>query len=179
MSEYPYNSEIGQTDLMGSAYNGDAEETRRILSMPCDIDAQDYHGTTALMYAGMEGHTAVVRELLEHKASMDIQSSQRWTALMYAVRGGHATAVQTLLKAGADPNVHGDYDTFEIPLTIAAWHGFFPIVRLLVAAGADVGLHGGYAQWTAECIARNKGHHDISEFLCCNEKRPPSPEAEH
>jgi hypothetical protein len=37
MPEYPYNSNIGQTDLMGAAYNGDAEAIARILAMPCDI----------------------------------------------------------------------------------------------------------------------------------------------
>lgn len=45
MPEYPYNSDIGQTELMGAAYNGDADEAARILSMPCDLDAQDSHGT--------------------------------------------------------------------------------------------------------------------------------------
>jgi len=62
--------------------------------------------------------------------------------------------------------------TFDTPLTIAARRGHFAIVRALVAAGADVSLHGGVSQCTAECIARLEGHHDISEFLCRNEKRP-------
>jgi hypothetical protein len=43
MPEYPYNADIGQTDLMGAAYNGVAETVARILTMPCDIDAQDNH----------------------------------------------------------------------------------------------------------------------------------------
>ena len=172
MPEYPYNADIGQTDLMGAAYNGDAEAISRILAMPCDIDAQDSHGLTALMYAAMTGCNEAVQRLIEHKASLEVQSSQRYTALMYAVRGNHLGAVQTLLRATADPDVHGDYDTFDTPLTIAAGHGYFLIVRALVAAGANVGLHGGYGQLTAECIARRAGHHEISEFLCYHEKRP-------
>jgi hypothetical protein len=47
MSAYSYNSDIGQTDLMGAAFNGNADEVARILTMPCDIDAQDSHGITA------------------------------------------------------------------------------------------------------------------------------------
>jgi ankyrin repeat protein len=91
---------------------------------------------------------------------------------MYAVRRGDLAVVQTLLRAKANPDVHGDYDTFDIPLTLAAEQGSFALVRALVAAGANVGLHGGCAQLTAECIARRKGRHEISEFLCYHEKRP-------
>jgi ankyrin repeat protein len=172
MSGYPYNSQNGQTELMAAAYNGDLDEIVRLLESPADIDAQDQYGTTALMYAAMKGRDEVVRELVEHKANLELQSSQRYTALMYAVRDGHTKSVQILLHAGADPNVHGDDDSYEIPLTLAAWRGFFPIVRALVAVGANTSLHGGYAQLTAECIARHEGHHDISEFLLYHEKRP-------
>jgi ankyrin repeat protein len=172
MPEHPYNEDKGQTDLMGAAFNNDVGEIERVLSMPCDIDAQDAHGMTALMYAAMEGHTESVQALIEHKADLELQSSQRFTALMYAVRNNHLNAVQALLRAKADPDVHGDYDTLDTPLTLAASYGFFPIVRALVAAGANVGLYGGYAQLTAECIARTAGYHEISEFLCYHEKRP-------
>lgn len=174
MPIYPYNTDIGQTDLMGAAYNGDADEVTRILGMPCDIDAQDAHGMSALMYAAMQGHAAVVQRLVEQQALLELQSPQRFTALMYAVRNGHAETVRVLLQSKADPDVHGDYDIFETPLTLAAGHGYFPIVRLLVAAGADVGLHGGYGQRTAECVARHAEYHEISEFLCYHVKRPAS-----
>jgi len=173
MGSYPYHSQNGQTELMAAAYNGDTGEVVRLLESPADIDAQDQYGITALMYAAMKGRHEVVRKLVEYKASLEIQSSQRYTALMYAVRDGHTKTVQILLHAGADPNVHGDYGTFEIPLTLAAERGFFPIVRALVAAGANTSLHGGYSGRTAECVARHAGHHDISEFLLYYEK-PPS-----
>jgi ankyrin repeat protein len=172
MSEYPYNSETGQTDLMAAAFNGGAEEVARILALPCDINAQDSHGLSALMYAAMKGHAKVVQQLIEQHAALELQSKQRYTAVMYAVRGGHADSVLALLRAKADPDVHGDYDVFDTPLTIAAEHGYFPIVRALVAAGAEIRLHGGYGQRTAECIARHNNHHEISEFLCYHEKRP-------
>ncbi len=173
MAEYPYNSDKAQTDLMAAAFNGDADAVGCILSMPCDIDAQDAHGITALMYAAMQGHTEAVSALIKNDAGLELQSAQHYTALMYAVRENHLETVQTLLRAKADPDVHGDYDTLDTPLTLAADRGFFPVVRALVAAGANTSLHGGVAQWTAECIARRNGHHDISEFLCYHEKRPP------
>lgn len=173
MSQYPYNPEIGQTDLMGAAYSDDAEEVVRILSMPCDIDAQDDHGVTALMYAAMKAHTEVVQRLIEHKADLEVQSlSRRYTALMYAVRGGHTSTVQALLAAQADPDVHEENDTFDTPLTLAAGCGFLPIVRALVAAGADVSLRGSIWQLPAEAVARRAGHHHISEFLLYHEKKP-------
>src|SRR5260370_17736583 len=86
MPKYPYNPDTGQTDLMGAAFNGDPEEIVRILTMPCDIDAQDSHGLTALMYAAMQGHTEAIHQLIEHKAALEIQSPRRYTPLMYAVR---------------------------------------------------------------------------------------------
>ncbi len=172
MPDYPYKPDIGQTDLMAAAYNGDAEEIARILAVPCAIDAQDIHGFTALMYAAMEGYPHVVHALVEHRAQLELQSKQRYTALMYAVRYNQIGCVKALLDAKANPNVHGDYDVFDTPLILAARGGFFSLVRLLVARGADIGLHGGYEQLTAECIARRQGHHDISEFLCYNERKP-------
>jgi ankyrin repeat protein len=172
MSEYPYNAETGQTDLMAAAYNGDSEEVAHLLTMPCDIDAQDSHGTTALMYAAMQGHTQAVQRLVEHKADLEIQSTQHWTALMYAAREGHTETVQALLIAKADPDVHEEDATFDTPLTIAARYGFLPIVRALVGAGADVSLRGSVWQLPAEAVARREGHHDISEFLLYHEKRP-------
>src|SRR5262245_50386873 len=99
MSAYPYSPEKAQTELMAAAYNGDAEEVDRILTRPCDINAQDFHGVTALMYAAMQGHTQAVLRLVEHEADLELQSAQRFTALMYAVRGGHGEAVQALLRA--------------------------------------------------------------------------------
>ncbi len=172
MPEYPYNAETGQTDLMGAAYNGDAEEVVYLLSMPCDIDAQDAHGTTALMYAAMQGHTQVVQRLIEHEADLEIQSAQHYTALLYSTREGHTETVLALLRAKADPDVHEEDATFDTPLTLAARYGFLPIVRALVAAGANVGLRGSIWQLPAEAVARREGHHDISEFLLYHEKRP-------
>jgi ankyrin repeat protein len=172
MSEYPYNEDIGQTDLMAAAYNGDAEQIAFLLTMPNDIDAQDSHGFTALMYAAMKGHTEAIQQLIKHELNLEIQSKQRYTALMYAVRGGHTATVQTLLSAKADPDVHTQDDTFDTPLTIAASRGFLAIVRVLVGAGADVSLRGSIWQLPAEAVARREGHHDISEFLLYHEKRP-------
>ena len=173
MSRYPYNPDTGQTDLMGAAYHGDAEEIARILAMPCDINAQDDHGITALMYAAMMGHTEAVQCLIEHGSALELLSySGHYTALMHAVRGGHAATVQALLAAKADPDVHENDSTFDTPLTLAASCGFLPIVRVLVGAGADVSRRGGICQITPEAAARREGHHDISEFLLYHEKRP-------
>jgi len=72
MSQYPYNPDIGQTDLMEQPTTAMRTKIARLLSMPCDIDAQDKHGTTALMYAAMKGHRDAVRRLIEHKADLEI-----------------------------------------------------------------------------------------------------------
>lgn len=171
MSEYPYNNENGQTDLMAAAYNGDLEELLAILSMPCDVDAQDSHGLTALMYAATKGHAEIVQQIITAGADLELQSKQRYTALMYAVRAESLATVKTLLNAKADPDVHEEGSTIDTPLTLAAGRGCLPTVRCLVAAGADVSLRGGILQLPAEAVARIDGHHDVSEFLLYHEKR--------
>jgi ankyrin repeat protein len=162
MSRYPYNPDTGQTDLMGAAYHGDAEEIARILAMPCDINAQDDHGITALMYAAMMGHTEAVQCLIEHGSALELLSySGHYTALMHAVRGGHAATVQALLAAKADPDVHENDSTFDTPLTLAASCGFLPIVRVLVGAGADVSRRGGNLSDNSggRCAPRGSSRH--------------------
>jgi ankyrin repeat protein len=62
---------------MGAAFNGDAEEVARILTMPCDIDAQDSHGISALMYAAIRGSVEVIERIVESQASLELQSAQR------------------------------------------------------------------------------------------------------
>jgi ankyrin repeat protein len=171
---YPYNSDEGQTDLMAAAYNGDAEEVERLLTCPCDVDAQDAHGISALMYAAMAGYAEVVKTLLGSRPNLELQSRQGFTALTYAARDGHVDCVRALLRAGANPDVHESYDMADTPLILAAQGGHFEVVKALVAAGADPAIYGGAAGWTAECVARHHGHHEISDFLCYNGKRPES-----
>ena len=150
---------------MGAAYNGDAEEIDVILTMPCDLDAQDSHGVTALMYAAMQGHDEAVQRLIEHGVTLEIQSSQRYTALMYAVRSGNVKAVQNLLRAKADPDVHGNYDTFGTPLIIAAERGYDPAATL-VAAGAMSDCMVDVPDAPPSASYAHEGHHDNFEYLC-------------
>jgi ankyrin repeat protein len=175
MSKYPYNADLGQTDLMGAAYNGDAEEVVRILTMSCDIDAQDDHGISALMYAAMEGHAGVVHRLIEHGANLEFQSaSRRYTALMYAARGGHTSTVQTLLNAKADPDLHGDYDPFDTPLTIAAMYGFFLLCGHWLEQTLRLPCTAAMGNSPRSALRVHGEYHDISEFLLYHEKKPPA-----
>jgi hypothetical protein len=100
---------------MSAAYNGDADELGRLLTLPCDIDAQDTHGISALMYAAMLGHTPVVQRLIESDADLELQSAQRFTALMYAVRGGHGESGRHSCGPRLTP-------TFTVTTTLSIHH---------------------------------------------------------
>ena len=50
------------------------------------------------------------------------------------------------------------------PLNAASWYGYLPIVKNLVAQGADLLIKNDNSQ-TAEDIAREKGHHEIAQYL--------------
>jgi ankyrin repeat protein len=106
-------------------------------------------------------------------AVIDARDSCQWTALSYACWYGHYEMALQLLDSGADPDVHESYSMVDTPLSLAAQEGHFDIVRLLIAHGANPNLYAGVMAARAECHARRKGFHAISEFLLYHEDKHP------
>ncbi|EDY18589.1 Ankyrin [Chthoniobacter flavus Ellin428] len=123
------------------------------------------------MRAACAGDLCELFDLLLSGALVDAQDSQRWTALSYASWHGQYEIAQQLLDSGADPDVHESYSMVDTPLSLAAQRGDFDLVRLLIAFGANPDIYAGVAAARAECYARWRGFHDISEFLLYHEDR--------
>ncbi|SDT93439.1 Ankyrin repeat-containing protein [Verrucomicrobium sp. GAS474] len=96
---------------------------------------------------------------------LDDTDEEGFSALTHAAHRGNLEAARILLDAGADPDVQDAKNTFPTPLSAAAFHGHFSIVKLLVAHGADVTRCAGLWQVPAEVYARRQGHHAVSEYL--------------
>ena len=125
-----------------------------------------------LLQAAWDGNVAMMAHLIEEGFDPSHKDGQHWSALMYAAYAGRAEAVAFLLKRGADPDVNEDRSTLDTPLSLAAYNGFFRIVKLLVAAGADTERYAGVWVVPAEVYARRQGYHHISEFLAYHAARP-------
>lgn len=149
--------------LMESAYFGNLEEVKRLVSAGATVDAADPEKRTSLMWAAFNGHTAVVGYLLEKGAELDAKDASGRTALMYASSGPFAETVELLLKQGAAVNTQGTLEGFTALMTAAA-EGQLDVVRLLLEHGADPSLEDEDGD-TAASFAREKGHSAVVELL--------------
>jgi len=149
--------------LMESAYLGNLEEVKRLVSAGAVVDAADPEKRTSLMWAAFNGHTAVVEYLLEKGAKLDAKDSSGRSALMYASSGPYPETVELLLEEGADVNTQGTLEGFTALMTAAA-EGQLDVVRLLLEHGADPSLEDEDSD-TALSFAREKGHSAVVELL--------------
>ena len=124
---------------------------------------------TPLMQAAREGDLCELFDLLVSGVPIDQRDSWGWTALSHACGQGEYEVAQQLLDSGADPDVHESYSMAMTPLSISAERGHFDLVRLLIARGADPNIYAGGSAVRAECYARWRGFHAISEFLLYRE----------
>lgn len=84
------------------------------------------------------------------------------TTLHWAVHAQDLSQVVALLKGGADPNSRNDYGA--TPMTVAAEHGDFPIMRALVRAGGDIESANAEGQTLLMAVART-GRTDTAKLL--------------
>ena len=99
----PHN---GESPLHIAAKLADVAEVRRIISLPCNIDAEDAAGWTPLQIASHLNHLQVVQILLEGEASVGhVGHDDGLAALHLAIMARNTECVKTLLGARADPNL--------------------------------------------------------------------------
>ncbi|MGO8673177.1 MAG: ankyrin repeat domain-containing protein [Capsulimonadaceae bacterium] len=151
----------GPTALMLAAWWGEADVVKVLLAAGADIEARDGHGSTPLMYAAGGDQTrssVAVAELLDAGVHVNAQDNRGGTALIIAARRGDASEVEMLLSAGADANLKGGDDYWDVllnaylgsaqvpgglfgtvtPLMAAVNSGSVTTVNTLLSAGADV-----------------------------------------
>ena len=126
-----------ESPLHTAARHSDVAELRRIISVPCNIDAEDAAGWTPLQIASHLNHLEVVQILLEREASVGhINHDDGLAALHIAIMARNAECVNALLGARAEANQLTS--SRVTPLMLAAELGAPEIVQQLTNAGARV-----------------------------------------
>eukprot|EP00752_Nemacystus_decipiens_P006553 g5900.t1 len=123
-----------------AATKGHANILSALLLNGADKDAVDIAGLSPLIMATIEGHLPVVEALLEAGANVALHiAATRRTALHCAAVGCHCGILCALMLSGADKDVVDN--SWDTPLSLAAYLGHLPIVEYLLAASArmDIG----------------------------------------
>ena len=127
----------GESPLHTAARLPDVAEVRRIISLPCNIDAEDAAGWTPLQIASYLNNLQVVQILLQGEASVGhIGRDDGLAALHLAVMARNTECVKALLGARADANLL--MSSKLTPLMLAAELGSPDVVQQLIHAGARV-----------------------------------------
>jgi len=96
-------------ELLELAFDGDADEVKKVLEKGADPLAKEGRGHTALSEAAVKGHLETVRVLLDCKAPIgsdpNAQGSDGRSALHKASFQGFVEVMQLLLERGADPRL--------------------------------------------------------------------------
>ena len=108
------------------------------------------------------GERTAVMEMLAAGADVNTLSVDGTTALHWAVYKNDLELVETLLKQGADPDKSNDYHAS--PMTVAAVHGDFAIMKALVDAGGDIESPNTEGQTLLMAVART-GNTETARLL--------------
>ncbi|KAL8808758.1 MAG: hypothetical protein Q9200_004043, partial [Gallowayella weberi] len=136
----------GRTPLheaIGYNYTGIADF---LLENGALVSISDNEGWTPLHYAAVNGGVEIINTVLDKGCDIEARTTDKnhcninhlccATPLYFAAGMGKETAVKALLDRGADPrcrNMIGD-----MPIHVACWRGFAPIVRIMLDAGVDI-----------------------------------------
>jgi len=93
--------EHGWTQLCDAAYDGNIENSRKLISMGADIDKPNNNGCTPLFFAAQEGHKHVVEFLCSQGADVNRVTNDGQTSLTKAIHKQHNDVEQVLLAHGA------------------------------------------------------------------------------
>ncbi|MDB5988805.1 MAG: hypothetical protein JWQ10_208 [Herbaspirillum sp.] len=94
----------GYTALILSAYDGQPEALKLLLSAGANACAADRHGNTALMGALFKGETNIATMLLDTHCDIDQMNNAGETALSFAALFGRIDMLPKLVAHGANPN---------------------------------------------------------------------------
>lgn len=87
LAERPSPEKVVELALMESAFKGELQAVRQLVSAGISINVHDEEQRTPLMWAAFNGHTPVVSFLLRQGARVDAKDVKGRTALMYASSG--------------------------------------------------------------------------------------------
>lgn len=149
-----------------AAARGDTAAIKRMLAYGADIDQRNAYGRTPLAEAARLGQIEAARLLIARGAELEaFDTKSGFTPLHLAAQNHHPAVVRTLLMAGADPNVHNQWQQTPLWQTAwQAWHGNTQIAHILVAFGAQVDLADEQGHTPLHMAAR-AGHAPMVAYL--------------
>lgn len=124
--------DLGNTELMYAALNGQTEQVATLIANGADVNAQNLEGRTALMFAVINLQADTVEALLRFGAKVNIQAHCGCTPLTLAAGSGDIGITTKLLDHGADPGKI--CRTGKTAMIVAKEHHYNTIVRLLERA---------------------------------------------
>lgn len=109
----------GRTVLHGAAFEGDAEEVRRLLEQGFEPDTADHQEFTPLHLAAQEWREDAARALLDDGAFVDPRNRFGNTPLFVAVFNsrGRGELIELLRSRGADPLAQNAYGKSPLSLS--------------------------------------------------------------
>lgn len=183
----------GKAGLWGACDRGDLERVKELVDQGWDVNARNCLGCVPLMYAAGSGHVEVTTFLLGQPAiCVNIRNNDRLTTFMLAMQvgrdlaswgdGGTTSGQEQLRKMMDRPAVHDtDWarnDKWTVLMEAASFGQGAIIELLLYVPGIEldaVNLRG----QTAEDVANNRGHSDISQAIKEEANSRDNPEEVH
>jgi ankyrin repeat protein len=152
----------GSTALQAAAVAGREDIINLILDEKyrCHTSGNDYD--RAILEAASAGHLSVVQDLMK-RVNMDPSQVLRNCLLLKGSAHGHENVVLFALQIGANPNTAETCNSFHIPITDAANHGYDSIVKILLENGAIPKLGG--RQDTISKAARREHRKTVQVLL--------------
>lgn len=181
--------------LMAAAYRGHIKILDLLLMAGAEKELTEIHGLSALGLATGFRHLEVVKHLLESGVNVECGPNSETTPLSTAVDRGEAKIVRLLLEAGAVTRTwagsrsllcvaaqRGHEDVVKIliehgaevdhvddagwtPLFYAASLGRGMVVRALIEMGCADVKHRDKTNWTAQSVAKVRGHEGVAAQL--------------
>jgi len=133
----------GRTALSLAVSAGQLQIIKALVEKGADVNARTptETGSTVLAFAVRGKNLEVISYLLVLGAEVDLKGRNGATPLCHAAARGETDIVELLISKGADPNLHGIYDStgnYETPLMAAAGANHLDTVSLLLSKGAQI-----------------------------------------
>ena len=135
-----------RTPLHEAIRNSHTSVAKLLLDRGASSTASDDEGWTPLHHAADKGNVQLIRCLHDQGCDLEAKTTDNLirylnrfnvgTPLYFAAANGHEGAVIALLQLGADPRCRNV--TGEMPIHVACWRGFSPVVRIMLDAGVDI-----------------------------------------
>ena len=130
------------TDLMMSAWYGDAAVVSYLLGRKFDLSAKDSNGNNALTLAILKKNKLITQKIIDRVVKQSKYASELRTALATAATNGNEVAIQQLMKAGVKPSYTGKVT--QTPPAMAVINNHETSALLLVGNLPRSNNHGKY-----------------------------------